>query len=253
MNTRINALAALAAAAFLLVAPACVSAAEIRVVAGMGNVSGVNDLAPAFEKASGHKVVVRFVQAADLPAFIVANTPADVIAAGPEALAGFLAKGKVVAGTRVDFAKAGVGVSVKAGAPKPNIATAEAFKTAMLDAKSIGYSNGGSGNIAAKVMEKLGIAAQLKDRTKFINGRPVAEDVAKGEIEIGIQQINVLPGADYVGPLPGELQDYVLFSLGVLAVSKEPEAAKAFQRFAAAPEAAPILRKSHMEPWHGER
>ena len=253
MNTRIN---AWAAAAFLLVAPACVSAAEITVVAGMGNVSGVNDLAPAFEKASGHKVMVRFVQAADLPAFIDANTPADVIAAGPEALAGFLAKGKVVAGTRVDFAKAGVGVSVKAGAPKPNIATVEAFKTAMLDAKSIGYSNGGSGNIAAKVMEKLGIATQLKDRTKFINGRLVAEDVAKGEIEIGIQQINVLvpvPGADYVGPLPGELQDYVLFSLGVLAVSKEPEAAKAFQRFAAAPEAAPILRKSHMEPWHGER
>ena len=114
----------------------------------------------------------------------------------------------------------------------------------------------GSGLISAEVMEKLGIADQLKARTRFIDGIPVAEIVAKGEVEVGLQQINVLipvPGADYVGPLPGELQDYVLFSLGVLAVSKEPEAAKAFQRFAAAPEAAPILRKSHMEPWHGER
>src|SRR5215471_15060359 len=123
MNIKIT---AWAAAAFLLLAPACVSAAEITVVAGMGNVSGVNDLAPAFERASGHKVIVRFLQAADLPAFIDANTPADVIAAGPEALQGFIARGKVVAGTRVDFAKAGVGVSVKQGAPKPNIATIEA-------------------------------------------------------------------------------------------------------------------------------
>jgi molybdate transport system substrate-binding protein len=124
----------------------------------------------------------------------------------------------------------------------------------MLNAKSIGYSNGGSGNIAAKVMEKLGIAAQLKDRTKFVNGRPVAEAVANGEIEVGIQQINVLlpvAGADYVGPLPGELQDYVLFSLGVLTVSNQRDVAKAFQAFAAGTESAALLRKSSMEPWRG--
>jgi molybdate transport system substrate-binding protein len=231
-------------------------AAEITVLAGMGNVSGIRDLAPAFERASGHKVVVRFVQTADLPKVIDANEPADVVTAGPEAIDGFLAKGKVVAGTRVDFGRAGVGVSVKTGAPKPDIGTVDAFKRAMLNAKSIGYSNGGSGNIAAKVMEKLGIAAQLKDRTKFVNGRPVAEAVANGEVEVGIQQINVLvpvAGSDYVGPLPGELQDYVLFSLGVLSVSKQPDVAKAFQTFAAAADSAALLRKSHMEPWHGGR
>ena len=120
----------------------------------------------------------------------------------------------------------------------------------------LSYSSGGfgSGSIAAKAMEKLGIAAQLKDRTKFIDGRPVAEAVANGEVEVGIQQINVLlpvPGADYVGPLPGELQDYVLFSLGVLAVPKQQDAAKAFQAFAIAPESAALLRKSSMEPWRG--
>ena len=233
-----------------------VQAAEITVLAGMGNVSGIQDLAPAFERASGHKVIVRFVATADLPGVIEANTPADVLTAGPQAIDDYIAKGKVMAGTRLDFGKAGVGVSVRAGAPKPDIGNVEAFKRAMLNAKSIGYSNGGSGLIAAKVMEKLGIAAQLKDRTKFINGRPVAEDVANGNVEIGIQQINVLlpvAGADYVGPLPGELQDYVLFSTGVLAVSKQVEAAKAFQKFAAASESAALLRKSGMEPWHGGR
>jgi molybdate transport system substrate-binding protein len=239
-------------AALGVLAHGAAQAAEITVLAGMGNVSGIRDLAPAFEKASGHKVIVRFVPTADLAGVIDANTPADVLTAGPDGIDGYIAKGKVVAGTRVDFGKAGVGVSVKKGAPKPDIATVDAFKRAMLAAKSIGYSQGGSGGIAAKVMEKLGIAAQLKDRTKFINGRPVAEDVAKGEVEIGIQQINVLlpePGADYVGPLPGELQDYVLFSLGVLTVSKQPDAAKAFQKFASSPDAAALLRKSSMEPW----
>ena len=229
-------------------------AAEITILAGMGNVSGINDLAPAFERASGHKVVVRFLPTADLAGVINSNAPADVLTAGPQAIDDFIAKGKVVAGTHVDFGKAGVGVSVKAGAPKPDIGSVEAFKRAMLNSRSIGYSNGGSGNIAAKVMEKLGIAGELKARTKFVNGRPVAEAVANGEIELGIQQINVLlpvPGADYVGPLPGELQDYVLFSLGVMAVSKQQDVAKAFQAFAIAPENAALLRKSSMEPWRG--
>ena len=95
-----------------------VQAAEITVLAGMGNVSGIQDLAPAFERASGHKVIVRFVPTADLPRVIEANTPADVLTAGPQAIDEYIAKGRVLAGSRVDFGKAGVGVSVKAGAPK---------------------------------------------------------------------------------------------------------------------------------------
>jgi len=242
----------LAAGLLAILTHGAAQAAEITVLAGMGNVSAIRDLAPAFEKASGHTVTVRFEQNPDLARLIETNAPADVFTGNPQAIDDYIAKGKVVAGTRVDFAKAGVGVSVKAGAPKPDISTVDAFKRSMLNAKSIGYSNGGSGTIAAKVMEKLGIAAQLKDRTKFINGRPVAEDVAKGEVEVGIQQINVLlpvAGADYVGPLPGDLQDYVLFSLGVLTVSKQQDAAKAFQRFATAPENAALIRKGSMEPW----
>jgi molybdate transport system substrate-binding protein len=155
-------------------------------------------------------------------------------------------------GSRVDFARAGVGVAVKAGAPKPDIGTPEAFKRAMLAARSIAYArSGASGIIAAKVMERLGIAEQLKDKTKLVDGVPVAEVVANGDAEIGMQQINVIlpvAGADYVGPLPAELQGYVDFAVGVLAVSKERDAAQALLKFMSSIEAAPLIRKSGMEP-----
>jgi molybdate transport system substrate-binding protein len=178
-------------------------AAEITVLAGMGIVSGVRDLAPAFEKATGHKVVVVFEQTPVLNRMIDTGAPADIAAVQPQQVEALIKQGKMVAGTHTNFAQAGVGVAVKAGAPKPDIGTVAAFKAAMLNAKSIGYSRGGSGNIAADVMVKLGIADQLKARTQFIENRPVAEAVAKGEVEVGLQQINVIipvAGADYIGP-----------------------------------------------------
>jgi len=230
-----------------------VQAAEITVLGGMGVVSGLHDLAPAFEKMTGHKVIVRFVQTADINQKINSGAPADIAALQPQQVDAFIKDGKMVAGTKTNFVQAGVGVAVKTGARRPDISTVEAFKTAMLKAKSIGYSRGGSGLISAQVMEKLGIADQLKAKTKFIDGIPVAEVVAKGEVEIGLQQINVIlpvKGADYIGPLPKELQETVKFSAGVLTTSKQPEVAKAFLRFIASAEAAPLLRKSGMEPWH---
>jgi len=230
-----------------------VQAAEITVLGGMGVVSGLHDLAPAFEKMTGHKVIVRFVQTADINQKINSGAPADIAALQPQQVDAFIKDGKMVAGTKTNFVQAGVGVAVKTGARRPDISTVEAFKTAMLKAKSIGYSRGGSGLISAQVMEKLGIADQLKAKTKFIDGIPVAEVVAKGEVEIGLQQINVIlpvKGADYIGPLPKELRETVKFSAGVLTTSKQPEVAKAFLRFIASAEAAPLLRKSGMEPWH---
>jgi molybdate transport system substrate-binding protein len=225
-------------------------AAEITILAGQGVVSGLVDLAPAFERATGHKVIVS--QEADLAGKVNSNAPADLVATGPQAVDDYIVKSKIVASTRVDFAKAGVGVAVKAGAARPDISTPETFKRAMLAAKSIAYSRGGSGNLTHKVMEKLGIVEQIKDKTIRTEGVPIAEIVAKGEAEIGMHQINViLPvrGADYIGPLPPGLQDYVLFSLGVLATSKQQEVAKAFQTFGSAPENAALIRKSGMEPW----
>jgi molybdate transport system substrate-binding protein len=228
-------------------------AAEITVLAGMGIISGVRDLGPAYEKLTGHTVVVRFEQAAAMNEKINSGAQADIAALQPEQIDILIQQGKMVAGTKTNFAAAGVGVAVKAGAARPDISTVEAFKNAMVNAKSIGYSQGGSGLIAAKVMEKLGIADQLKARTKFINGVPVAEAVAKNDVEIGLQQINVIipvEGADYIGPLPKELQDTVRFSAGILAVSKQKELAKAFLNFIASADAGPLLRRSAMEPWH---
>src|SRR5439155_24884978 len=135
------------------------------VLGGMGMVSGLNDLAPAFEKMTGHKVVVRFEQTNDLNKLIESGVAADVAAIQPQQVDDFIKSGKMVAGTKTNFAQAGVGVAVKTGARRPDISTVEAFKTAMLKAKSIGYSRGGSGLISAQVMEKLGIADQLKAKT----------------------------------------------------------------------------------------
>jgi molybdate transport system substrate-binding protein len=244
---------AVAAVLGMLALPAAAAAAEITVLGGMGVVSGLRDLAPAFEKMTGHKVIVVFEQTADLNRRINEDARADVAAVQPDQVDAFIKSGKMVAGTQTNFAQAGVGVAVKSGAPKPDIGTTEAFKAAMLKAKSIGYSRGGSGLISAQVMEKLGIADALKDRTRFIDGVPVAEVVAKGEVEIGLQQINVIipvEGADYVGPLPKDLQQTVKFAAAVLSAAKEPEVAKAFLRFIASPEAAPYITKSAMEPFH---
>ena len=243
---------AVVAGALLLLGSAPVPAAEITILAGMGNVSGLRDLAPAFEKTTGNKVIVSFEQGPAMNRKINSGAPTDVAALQPDQLDAFIKDGKIVPGTHTNFSQAGVGVAVKAGAARPDISTLKAFRVAMLQATSIGYSRGGSGLIAAKVMEKLGIAGELKPRTKFIDGTPVAEAVAKGDVEVGLQQINVIlpvAGADYVGPLPGDLQQTVKFAAGVLAVSKEPEAAKAFLKFIASPEAGPLLRKSGMEPW----
>jgi molybdate transport system substrate-binding protein len=227
--------------------------AEITVLGGMGVVSGLRDLAPAFEHMTGNKVIVQFEQTADLNQKITSGARADIAALQPQQVDAFIKDGKMVAGTRTNFAQAGVGVAVKAGARRPDISTVEAFKSAMLNANSIGYSRGGSGIISAQVMEKLGIAEQLKAKTKFIDGIPVAEVVAKGEVEIGLQQINVIipvKGADYVGPLPKQLQETVKFAAAMLTVSKQPEVARAFLKFIASAEAAPLLRKSAMEPWY---
>ena len=226
-------------------------AAEITILTSQGVLSAVKDLAPAFERATGHKVIVSFDSA---PAFnnkIDSNAPADLIAQGSNAVDELFRKGKVVPGSRVDFARAGIGVAVKAGAPKPDISTPEAFKRALLAARSIAYSKTGfSGVSTAKAIERLGIAEELKSKTKLVEGVPVAKIVADGEAEIGMQQINVLlpvAGADYVGPLPGDLQAYIPFAAGLLVISKEPEAAKAFMTFMAAPENAALIRKGGME------
>jgi molybdate transport system substrate-binding protein len=248
MQARINTIVALF---FGLTVANMAQAADITIFTSMGSLSGVTDLAAAYEKASGNKVTVARRIGPALPKALNSNEPGDIVANFSNAFDGLIKQGKVVPGGVVEFARAGVGVAIKQGAPRPDIATVEGFKQTMLKAKSIGYSKTGSGLIAERGLQRLGIFDQIKDKVRYLEGTPVAVFVAKGEVEIGMQQSNAIvpvAGAEYAGPLPGELQEYLYFSVGVLTISKQPDAARAFMAFMAAPENAVHLRKSAMEP-----
>jgi molybdate transport system substrate-binding protein len=225
-------------------------AAELVVLTGQGATPGVREVAAAFTRASGHTVTVLQEAGAALDQRL-ANGPADLIASSPVQIDDLIKKGKVVAGTSVPFALAGLGVSVRAGAPKPDISTVEAYKAALLAARSIGYSHGCSGTHAAEGIEALGLTAQLKGKTVFSDGAPVVEFLAKGDFELGIQQTNIMvgaPGTDYVGPPPGFLNKPCPQSAALPSVSKQQEAARAMIKFMTSPEAAPLLRKTYVEP-----
>lgn len=217
----------------------------------MGSMSAWNELAPAFTRITGRNVVVTQEIAATLDQTFPSHPPADLIALYGDPMGRIIRSGKVVEGSSTTFARAAVGLSVRSGAPWPDISTPEAFKRTLLGARSICYSFGGSGNVAARAIEKLGIAEQMRSRTVCSEGGPAAGYVARGEAEMAIQQINVskpVAGTDYVGNLPGDLHEYVVFSIAIVAGSKAQEAARALIRFVTSPEAAPLLRKGLMEP-----
>ena len=227
-------------------------AAEIIFLASQGNPPGLNALAAAFARESGHKVTVLQETGKALEERI-ANGPADLIAGGPETIEALVKKGRIVAGTATPYMLAPLGVSVRAGAPKPDIATAEAYAKALLAAKSIGYSRGCSGDNAAKGIAELGLTEQLKPKIVLTGGGtgPVTFFLARGDFELGIQQTNIMvgaPGTDFVGPVPGHLNLPCPNSVGVLTVSKERDAAQALIKFMISPAAAPLLRKVHEEP-----
>src|SRR5256886_1248761 len=189
-------------AALSLSSQAPATAAEITVLLNQATESGVRELAAGFEKATGHKVNVSFQGGPALNQKINAGE-GDLASLGLAQFDDFVKNGKVVAGSVVEYARVGNGVAVKAGAPKPDIGTPDAFKRAMLDAKSIGHTNAGTGPFNTRVFQKLGIYDQIKDKIKIVQGRLVAEAVAAGDVEIGIQQTNVIPpvaGTEYLGP-----------------------------------------------------
>jgi len=225
-------------------------AGELVILTNQGATPGVRELAAAFERASGRKVTVIQEEGAALEQRLN-NGPADLITGNPGPIEDLVKNGKVVASTVTPFVLAGLGLSVRAGAPKPNISTVEAYKATLLAAKSIGYSRGCSGTNAGQGIAQLGLTEQLKAKTTFTTGGPVTDYLARGDFEIGIQQTNIMvgvPGTDYVGPLPGFLNKPCPSSVAVLAASKEQDAARAMIRFMISPEAAPLLRKTHVEP-----
>jgi len=224
-------------------------AAELVILTNQGVTPGVREVAAAFERSSGNKVTVIQEAGPALERRLASNGPADLVASNPASIEGLAKKGWVVVDTATPFVLAKLGLSVRAGAPKPDISTVEAYKVALLGA--IGYSHGCSGTHAAEGIEKLGVAALLMPKTKFVDDGPVVEFLARGDFEIGIQQTNIMvgaPGTEYVGDLPGFLNNPCPSSVALVTASAAPAVARAMIKFMTSPEVAPLLRKTHVEP-----
>ena len=231
-------------------------AAEIKVMISGGFSAAYEKLVPEFERASGHKVVtLRGPSMGETPQAIpnrlARGESADVVIMVGYALGNLVKDGKVVADSRADLAWSRIAMAVKAGAPKPDIATVEKFKTALLAAKSIAYSDSASGvYLSTELFKRLGVYDQIKDRARKIPAEPVAKVVARGEAEIGFQPMSELrpyPGIEIVGPIPAELQVVNVFAAGLAAGAKEPDAGKALIAYLVSPAAKPIILESGME------
>jgi molybdate transport system substrate-binding protein len=227
-------------------------AAEITVISTQATQEAYLELVAQFEKATGHKVKSDFTGTLNVEKRLAAGEPADLIIMAGPAIDNQIKLGRAVPGSRVDFAKSGVGLAVKKGAPKPDIGSADAFKKTLLATKSIGYSTGPSGLYILTVFEKMGIAAEVKGKLKQTpSGVFVGTLIATGETEIGVQQISELmhfDGIDYVGPLPGEYQVMTMFSTGIHTGAKQADAARALVKYITAPAAAAIIKKHGLEP-----
>jgi molybdate transport system substrate-binding protein len=238
------------AAAIAAVLPPAAGAAEIKVIASNAVRAPYGELVPVFEKNTGHKVTVDWGGTVDIAKRVGGGEIADIVIIPAARIDEFVTQGRLV--SRVDLARSGVGVAVRAGAPRPDISSAAALRNALLAAKSIVLSSGPSSLYLPTMFQKMGIADELKPKIIQIGpGLPVGETIARGEGEIGFTQMSELmsvKGIDYLGPLPAEVQFITVFSAGLHAAAPAPDAAGALLRFLTAPEAAPVLRSHGMEP-----
>ena len=240
-----------AATAMLLAFGVSAKAAEIKVLSSNALKSVLEEIAPQFEKASGHKLMIVWGAAVPLRAQIEKGEVFDATILTTPGIDALIAQAKLDNATRTPLARSSVGVAVRKGAPKPDISTTEAFKTALRNAKSIAYvEQGASGIYLKELFVRLGIADELKSKIKLAP-TAAAEFVAKGEAEIGMTQISeILPvaGADLVGPLPADIQLYTSFAGANSVAAKQPDAGKAFFKFLVTPETAKVMKAKGLDP-----
>lgn len=250
-SARIIIAQALTAFVALLGAGGTGTTAEIRVIGSPGVREIYSRLVPAFEMATGHKVVTEWDGVTNVTRRVSAGETADLVLLPAANIDRLLAEGRLVGG-RTDVATSGVGVAIRAGAPRIDFATSGGIRKALLEAHSIAYSAGPSGAHLIAVIDKWGLAEQLRPKIVPVPaGVPVGEVVARGDAEIGFQQVSeLLPvkGIDYLGPLPADIQEITVFSAALHSAARAPEAAKALVGFLTAPAAAPVIRKAGMEP-----
>ena len=260
MKTRTMSLATRATGlvlASVLLLASTAAGGEIRVMASGGFTAPYEAVVPEYERASQSKVVTSYGASMggapdSIPMRLERGEPADVVIMASTALDELIKQGKVVAGSRVDLVRSSIGMAVRSGAPRPDISSVEALKRALLEAKSIAYSASASGMyLSTELFPRLGIADQIKAKSQRIESERVGIVVARGDAEIGFQQISeLLPikGLDYVGPLPPEVQRVTVFSAGVAVGAKDPDAARALIKFLASPDVHSAIRKSGLEP-----
>ena len=241
--------------AFAAIATTEGKAAEVKVLTSVALTSALDELAPQFERATGNKLTIGYSLIADIRKRILEGETADVIILSRPVMDDLQKQDKFAAGNIVNVVGTAVSVAARAGAPKPDITTVDAFKRSLLDAKSIVYADpakgGASGVYFARVLDRLGIAEQMKAKTILVPGAQAADVVAKGEAELGVAQASeIVPvaGAQLVGPLPGEYASMTVFTAGIGAGTKALDAAKALIQFLTGPTAAPVFKSKGFEP-----
>jgi len=233
-----------------LAAGPAANAAEITIVASGGPLPDVmGTLLPMFESATGNKVNISFKGGPAITADVKRGA-VDLVITNTEAVDELATAGDVVNNGKTLLMISRVGVAVKAGAPKADISTPDKLKAALLAAKTVGYSQGASGQHFATVIQKLGIADAIKAKAVVVQGRPVGAAIASGEAEIGVQQIAELrpvPGIDVIGDMPADLQKQIPYSAGVAAKAKEPETARTLVSFLRSEAALEVLKRKGMD------
>src|SRR5882672_1325815 len=249
IRTLVTAVAGIAA----LMTTASIRAAEIKVLASNGVREALVELAPAFERETGNKLVITFGLAAALKRQIESGEAFDLAILTSAGIEDLAKQGKVDAASRASIARSGVGIGIKKGSPRPDIGTPDAFKRTMLSAKSISWAKEGqSGIYFAGLLERMGIAEQMKPKVvPAATGTEVGKLVASGQVELGVILVNELmaaPGVEVLGPLPPELQNYTVFHAGVGVGSKDSSAAKALIKFLTTPSAGAVFKAKGQEP-----
>jgi molybdate transport system substrate-binding protein len=235
--------------AIMLAPPKAAIAAEVTALISNALASVMEELAPQFEKASGHKLKMTLGATNPLKARIEKGDAFDFTVLGSGAIDDLIKQGKLSAASRTDIARSAMGVAIRQGAPKPDITTTEAFKQMLLNVKSIGYTADGlSGTHLQAVFQRLGITDAMKPKARSGRG---AELVSSGEAEIGITQMSEImgvPRVELAGPLPPEVQQTTVFPAGISTTAKQPDGANALLKFLASPEAAKVLKAKGLEP-----
>jgi molybdate transport system substrate-binding protein len=244
-------------AACVLLVAATARADEIKVITSGAFTTTLLEVVPEFERATRNTVVTMFGASMgsapdSIPSRLNRGEPVDVVIMASTALDELIARSRVVSGSRVDLVRSSIGMAVRSGAPRPDISSVDALKRTLLRASSIAYSSSASGvYLSTELFQRLGIADQISGKSKQIESGPVGVVVARGDAEIGFQQISELlsvPGIDYVGPLPAEAQKVTVFSAGIVVGAARPDAARALIAFLTSPAILPAIRKNGLEP-----